>query len=93
MALKIRPAAALLLEFDKLSTACDNSLNAIVPQNYTIERRVAILIGRAPVFFRNSRPVSEGGKWVLSLARKIALLRELELKQTEINKIRAQGKA
>lgn len=90
MALKIRPAWKLSAEFDKLNRLCDNSLNSILPQNYTIERRTAILLGRAPMFFRNSRPPSENGLWVISLARKIALLKDLESKSEEIKKIRSE---
>lgn len=86
--LKIRSGIALTEDFDKLSKQCDAALNALLPQNFTVEKKVALLLDRAPVFFRNSRPPSEEGRWVISLARKIALLKELEANQEEIHKIR-----
>lgn len=87
---KTMSATELEKKANELSLACDKSLNAILPIHPAMERRTALLIGRSPMFFSSARPKSEGGAWVISLHRKIFLLKELESKAEEIAALKAQ---
>lgn len=75
MAKKIRSAAELQEKFDEINAQADAALDAQLPRVPAIERKVALLMGRTPAFFSGARV---SGSWILSLHRKIALLKDLE---------------
>lgn len=82
-------AAELEQKHAALSAACDAALNSYLPVNSAeIERKAALLLNRAPAFFYNSRPKSEEGRWVISVPRKILLLKEFEARADELEALR-----